>query len=105
MTISSVLWHTYTHTYIHYNRMHTHTHTHTHMRVRTHMHAQFEKGWLVSNSGTKKWKHVKLVHLDGWKPVCGKLDVAEIKPGECVELVARFPPISQGHPEIIKRWV
>ena len=64
---------------------------------------QFEKGWLVSNTGTKKWKHVSLVHVEGFKPVSWKVDVPEIKPGECVELVARYPPITQEDPDVISR--
>lgn len=57
----------------------------------------------MTNTGTKKWKHVKLVHVDGYKPLCGELGVAEIKPGESVELVAQYPPIGEGDPDIIKR--
>ena len=41
----------------------------------------------MMNSGTKKWKHVKLVHQDGYHPVSCELEVPELKPGEKVELV------------------
>lgn len=65
---------------------------------------QFEKGWLVMNSGTKKWKHVKLIHTDGFKPLCSELDVPELKPGERVELVAKYPPITDSSTDSIKRY-
>ena len=64
---------------------------------------QFEKGWLVMNSGTKKWKHVKLVHTDGFEPLCSELEVPELKPGERAELVAKYPPITDYGLDSIKR--
>lgn len=64
---------------------------------------QFEKGWLVTNTGTKKWKHVQLVHREGFKPLCPVLDVPEVKPGETTELVARYPPLGEGDPDVITR--
>ena len=66
---------------------------------------QFEKGWLVMNSGTKRWKHVKLVHIDGFRPLCPQVDVPELKPGERVELVAKYPPVTDSSVDSIKRLV
>ena len=55
------------------------------------------------NTGSKKWKHVMLVHLSGFKPICNEVYVPDIKPGESVELVAQFPALGEGDPDIIKR--
>ena len=57
----------------------------------------------MTNTGTKKWKHVKLVHFDGVEPLCSKLHVNEIKPGESVELVAPYPALGANAPTNIKR--
>ena len=57
----------------------------------------------MTNSGTKKWKHVKLVHVEGFKPLCRTVDVREVKPGESVELMAKFPPIESKDQDNIKR--
>ena len=59
----------------------------------------------MTNIGTKKWKHVKLVHLDGLKPVCSKLDVPEVKPGETTELVAQYPALGDSDQDNIMRYV
>ena len=55
------------------------------------------------NSGTKKWKHVKLIHTDGYSPLCARVDVPELKPGERIELVAKYPPITDSGTDNIKR--
>lgn len=57
----------------------------------------------MMNSGTKKWKHVKLVHTDGFRPLYPEVDVPELKPGERVELVAKYPPITDSSVDSIKR--
>ncbi len=64
---------------------------------------QFEKGWLVMNCGTKKWKHVKLVHQDGYPPLQREVAVPELKPGERVELVAEYPPVTDNALPYIQR--
>lgn len=56
------------------------------------------------NSGTKKWKHVKLIHTDGFRPLCAEVDVPELKPGERVELVAKYPPITDSSVDYIRRY-
>ena len=58
---------------------------------------------MVMNSGTKKWTHVKLIHTDGFQPLCSKVEVPELKPGERVELVAKYPPITDSSLDNIKR--
>ena len=58
----------------------------------------------MANTGTKKWKHVKLVHVGGVKPLCHKVDVPVLRPGESVELVALYPPLPADHPRDIKRY-
>ena len=55
------------------------------------------------NSGTGKWKHVKLIHTDGYQPLCSELEVPELKPGERAELVAKYPPITDYSLDSIKR--
>ena len=57
----------------------------------------------MMNSGTKKWKHVKLVHQDGYRPVSCELEVPELKPGEKVELVAEYPPVTDPELPFIQR--
>lgn len=57
------------------------------------------------NSGTKKWRHVKLIHTDGFKPLYPEVDVPELKPGERAELVAKYPPIIDASIDSIKRYV
>lgn len=59
----------------------------------------------MANTGTKKWKHVKLVHVGGLKPICSKLDVPIVLPGESVELLTRYPAIPADHPQEVKRCV
>ena len=49
----------------------------------------------MSNTGTKTWKHVKLVHVTGQKPLCGRIDVPEVQPGKSLELVAHYPALEQ----------
>ncbi len=57
----------------------------------------------MTNSGTKKWKHVKLVHVDGFAPLNGSVDIPEVKPGESVVLEVHFPSIGYDDPDFIKR--
>ena len=45
----------------------------------------FDKSWVVENTGSKVWRHVKLVHQDGFQPLKSEIDVPEAKPGEQVE--------------------
>ena len=59
----------------------------------------------MTNTGTKKWKHVRLVHLDGVQPFIKKLLVPEVKPGDSVELMAQYPALGASAPDNIKRWV
>lgn len=77
----------------------TNTHN-THVQTYT----QFEKGWVIKNSGTKKWKHVCLVHQEGFKPCTPEIVVPEIKPGERVEVRVRYPAVESQDPDYIKRY-
>jgi hypothetical protein len=54
----------------------------------------FSKTWVVKNSGTKKWRNVKLVHQEGFAPLQSELPVPDIFPGESVELTVNYPAIS-----------
>ena len=56
--------------------------------------SQFEKGWILRNNGTKKWKHTTLVHQGGYRPVRSEVTIPEIKPGESVEVKVQYPPVS-----------
>ena len=69
-----------------------------------HTHTQFEKGWVLKNTGTKKWKHVCLVHQEGFKPCTPEIAVPEIKPGEKVEVRVRYPAVESQDPDYIKRY-
>lgn len=82
----------------------THTHAHPHTPPTTHTHTQFEKGWVVKNTGTKKWKHVRLVHQEGFKPVTPEVEVPEVKPGEKVEISVKYPAVELQDPNYIKRY-
>lgn len=73
------------------------TNTHT-------THTQFEKGWVIKNTGTKKWKHVCLVHQEGFKPCTPEIVVPEIKPGEKIEVRVRYPAVESQDPDYIKRY-
>ena len=84
--------------------MHTPTHTHTPPTTHTYTHTQFEKGWVVKNTGTKKWKHVRLVHQEGFKPVTPEVEVPEVKPGEKVEISVKYPAVELQDPNYIKRY-
>ena len=57
----------------------------------------------MANTGTKTWKHVKLVHIGGVKPACHKVDVPVVRPGESVEVMAQFAPLPADHPLEVKR--
>jgi len=57
----------------------------------------------VANSGNKTWKHVKLVHTGGLKPLCHKLDLPVVRPGEKTEILAQYGPLSADHPTVVKR--
>jgi hypothetical protein len=57
----------------------------------------------VTNTGTKKWKHIQLVHQDGLRPACSKIEVTKVKPGESTEILAQFPPLGASAPDVIKR--
>ena len=67
-------------------------------------HTQFEKGWVLKNTGTKKWKHVCLVHQEGFKPCTPEIVVPETKPGEKVEVRVRYPAVESQDPDHIKRY-
>ena len=58
---------------------------------------------MVTNNGTKKWKHVKLVHVSGLKPVLNRVNVPEVQPGMSVELVVQYPALQQHDDVNIKR--
>lgn len=60
---------------------------------------------MIKNSGTKKWKHVKLVYQGGLKPATLEVDVPELKPGEKTEIKVQYPPISAKEPDFVKRFV
>ena len=70
----------------------------------THAHTQFEKGWVLKNIGTKKWKHVCLVHQEGFKPCTPEIVMPELKPGEKVEVRVRYPAVESQDPDYIKRY-
>ena len=53
----------------------------------------FKKGWIIENTGTKTWKHVKLVHQDGFRPEEPELEVPDLEPGMQVELIVDYPAI------------
>lgn len=55
------------------------------------------------NSGSKKWKNVKLVFQDGYRPVASEVDVPELKPGERVELVAQYPAVCDRELPFVQR--
>lgn len=57
----------------------------------------------MTNTGSKKWKHVQLVHLDGLKPACTKIDLPKVNPGESAEILAQFPPLGASAPDVVKR--
>ena len=86
----------YTHATSSSHSSHTHTHTHTH--------TQFEKGWILKNNGTKKWKHTQLVHQGGHKPCQLEVPVKEVKPGETVEVIVQYAGVAAGEDiQIIER--
>ncbi len=58
---------------------------------------------MVMNCGTKKWKSVKLVHQDGYPPLQREVAVSDLKPGERVELVAQYPPITDNDLPYVQR--
>ena len=67
---------------------------------------QFEKGWILRNTGTKKWKHVALVHQGGYKPERSEVTLPVIFPGENVEVKVQYPPVNPGDDiQIIERCV
>jgi len=56
------------------------------------------------NSGTKRWRNVKLVHQDGFRPLVTEVPVPDLKPDERVELVAEYPPITDNQLPYIQRY-
>ena len=66
--------------------------------------AQFEKGWIVKNDGTKKWKHTRLVHQGGFKPRHSEVAVPDVNPGQSVEVRVQYPAVrARGDIHIIER--
>lgn len=64
---------------------------------------QFEKSWVVANTGTKKWKHVRLVHQVGYTPLSTEVEVPDLRPEEQTILTVEYPPIGRGQPDQITR--
>ena len=65
---------------------------------------QFEKGWILRNNGSKKWKHTALVHQGGFRPVQSEMAIPEVRPGESVEVKVQYPAVSPGQDiQIIER--
>ena len=54
---------------------------------------QFAKSWVVANTGTKKWKHVTLVHQAGYAPVNTVVEVPDLRPEEQTILTVEYPPV------------
>lgn len=50
----------------------------------------FDKSWVIENTGSKVWRHVKLVHQDGFQPFESEIEVPDAKPGEQVKSSVPF---------------
>ena len=64
---------------------------------------QFEKGWVVANTGSKQWRSVSLVYQDGLIPMRLSIPVADLQPGERTEIIAQYPAISWDEKDYVKR--
>ena len=64
---------------------------------------QFEKGWILKNSGTKKWKHARLVHQGGYRPCRSEVAIPEVKPGDSVEIRVQYPAVTMEDTQFVQR--
>lgn len=51
---------------------------------------QFDKGWIIENTGSKRWKDVSLVHEEGFLPLETEVAVPGLAPGEQAEVVVSY---------------
>ena len=74
-----------------------------HLYMHTHLHYKSLLFTTMAKHVTAYLQFIHLVHTDGFRPLCPTVDVPELKPGERVELIAKFPPITDVSVDSIKR--